>query len=205
MNNLKSSQTWVGAGVLTAIGASLCCITPLLAVISGASSATVSFSWMEPFRPYLIGVTLAVLAFAWYQKVKPKTAKEIACACEEDKKPSFFQSWKFLFAITLLSVMLITFPYYSSALYGTPKQSSATLIQQSNLKWVQLTVKGMSCADCTRHIDGTLSKVPGVVNVSTSFEKAQTTVSYDPKKTSADSLKNKINQIGYRVTSIKIK
>jgi mercuric ion transport protein len=60
----------------------------------------------------------------------------------------------------------------------------------------------MGCADCTKHIDGVLSRVPGVVKVSTSFEKAQTSVTYDPQKTSADSLKNKISQIGYQVTSI---
>ena len=68
------------------------------------------------------------------------------------------------------------------------------------MKWVEFTVKGMGCADCTKHIDGELSKLPGVVKVSTSFEKAQTSITYDPKKMSADSLKNKINQIGYRAT-----
>lgn len=90
---------------------------------------------------------------------------------------SFLQSQKFLLVVTLLSAVLITFPYYSSGLYGAPKESSVVIMQQSNLKWVQLTVKGMGCVDCTRHIDGTLSKVPGIVNVNTSFEKAQTTVS----------------------------
>ena len=73
----KKNNRLVGAGVLSAVAASLCCITPVLALISGASGVASTFSWMEPARPYLIGITVLVLGFAWYQKLKPRTAKEI--------------------------------------------------------------------------------------------------------------------------------
>lgn len=44
--NLKKSNTtkFAGAGILTAVAASLCCITPVLALISGAASAASAFS-----------------------------------------------------------------------------------------------------------------------------------------------------------------
>ena len=38
--------------ILTAITASLCCITPVLALIAGTSGVASTFSWIEPFRPY---------------------------------------------------------------------------------------------------------------------------------------------------------
>jgi len=70
----------IGTGLLTAIAASLCCITPVLALIAGTSGLASTFSWLEPFRPYFIGLTILVLAFAWYQKLKPQ--KKIDCNCE---------------------------------------------------------------------------------------------------------------------------
>jgi len=51
-------------GVLAAIGASLCCVTPVLAVLAGSTGLASSFSSMEPFRPYLIALTVIVLAYA---------------------------------------------------------------------------------------------------------------------------------------------
>ncbi len=53
-----------GAGMLSAIAASLCRITPLLAFISGVSGLASTFSWMDTYRPYLIGITIIVLGFA---------------------------------------------------------------------------------------------------------------------------------------------
>src|SRR5680860_502226 len=69
----------IGTSVLTALAASVCCITPVLAVLAGTTGVVSTFSWIEPFRPYLIGLTVLVLAFAWYQKFKPKTEAEIDC------------------------------------------------------------------------------------------------------------------------------
>ena len=69
---MKTDKKLIGAGLLTAIAASLCCITPVLALVAGTSGLASTFSWLEPFRPYFIGLTILVLGFAWYQKLKPK-------------------------------------------------------------------------------------------------------------------------------------
>ena len=84
---MKTDNKLIGAGLLTAIAASLCCITPVLALIAGTSGLASTFSWLEPFRPYFIGLTILVLGFAWYQKLKPK--KQIDCNCETEEKPKF--------------------------------------------------------------------------------------------------------------------
>jgi len=189
----------VGVGLLSAFAASLCCITPLLALITGTFGIASSFSWVEPARPYLVGITVIVLAFAWYQQLSKKSQEEENCQCE---RTSFMKSKKALLFITLFSGLLLAFPYYASALYEAPTKLT-NVQQQSNLKLVNFSVEGMSCASCTAHIDGALSKVSGVSKSLTSFEKAETKVTYDPKKISVDSLKSQINKTGYRVTGIK--
>ena len=91
MSKINSGNKVASAGIFTAIISSLCCITPLLAIISGTSGLASTFSWIEPYRPFLVGLTILVLAFAWYQKLRPRTAEEIACACEDDQA-SFWQN-----------------------------------------------------------------------------------------------------------------
>ena len=85
MISIKSSGTFTGAGVLTAIAASLCCITPVIALLAGGSSVAANFSWIEPARPYLIGLSIAVLTFAWYLKLKPTKTNDMDCNCETTK------------------------------------------------------------------------------------------------------------------------
>ncbi len=67
---MKTDKKLIGAGFLTAIAASLCCVTPLLALVAGTSGLASTFSWLEPFRPYFIGLTILVLGFAWSSKVE---------------------------------------------------------------------------------------------------------------------------------------
>ena len=102
---MKKQNSLLGAGMLTAITASLCCITPVLAIVAGSSGIAASFSWLEPFRPYLIGLTVLVLGFAWYQKLKPK--KEVDCDCEEEEKPKFIQTRLFLGIVTGFATIIL--------------------------------------------------------------------------------------------------
>lgn len=117
MTTDNSNKKLIGAGMLSAIAASLCCITPVLAFIAGSSGIAATFSWIEPARPYLIGVTVLVLSFAWYLKLRPRTKEEIECACEEDEKPAFWQSKKFLGIVTVFVALMIAFPSYSKIFF----------------------------------------------------------------------------------------
>ena len=102
--------TWL-SGLLAALAASLCCIAPLIAVLGGISGIASAFSWIEPFRPYLTGFTVVVFAFAWYQQLRKNAAAAENCDCNGKPEP-FLKSKKFLLAVTLLSAVLIAFPYY---------------------------------------------------------------------------------------------
>lgn len=198
--NVVTQKSWIG-GVLAALAASLCCIAPLLAIFGGIGGAATYFNWVEPYRPYLIGVTIIVFAFAWYQQlVFTLRNREDCCA---PAKRSFWQTKRFLLIATLFSVVLMAFPFYSSLFYKAPQKVAATSKISNSIKYVRLNIKGMGCADCTKHIDGTLTGLTGVASATTSFEKALTVVSYDPAKTNADSISHKIKEIGYQPTIIK--
>ena len=77
MKSSNKSNSTAFVSLLTAITASVCCITPLLAILAGSSGFVTMFSWIEPFRPYLVALTIGILGLAWYLKLKPKTQEEI--------------------------------------------------------------------------------------------------------------------------------
>lgn len=189
---------WIG-GLIAAIAASLCCIAPLLAVLGGLTGAATYFNWITPYRPYLIGITVLIFAFAWYQQLAVTPKKEKDCCTPASR--SFWQSKKFLLIVTVFAAVLTAFPYYSAVFYKAPSKTSIVTLQ-SNFKFIRLNIKGMGCADCTKHIDGSLMSLNGVSSSATSYEKAETVVRYDPAKTNADSIKHQIKEIGYQPTLI---
>ncbi len=91
MKSEASAKAFTSAGFLSAFAASLCCITPVIALVAASSSVAANFSWLEPARPYLIAISVAVLLLAWYQKLKP-VSKAGDCNCEPISKTTFLQS-----------------------------------------------------------------------------------------------------------------
>lgn len=194
----RLQKSWI-AGLFAAFTASLCCIVPLIALIGGAGSASTYFNWLEPYRPYIIGLTVILFALAWYHILFKRKGQKDDCGCENETK-HFLKSKRFLLIVTLVSGLLITFPYYSNFLYARQNNTAVDGPLPKTLKTVSLSIQGMSCAGCTSHIDGGLGGVSGIVNVTTSFEKATTVVKYDSDIISADSISKKIRKIGYRNT-----
>lgn len=197
----QNNKGWV-AGLLTAVAASLCCITPVLALLGSASGLASSFSWIEPFRPYLIGLAILVFAFAWYQKLKSQ--KQVDCDCEEDNKKSFWQSKSFLGIVTVVAGLLIAFPYYAKAFYPKPQETKVVVVDKTNIQQAVFKIKGMTCESCTQHVNSEISKVKGIVTFQTSYENANSTVNFDNSKTSIDSIINAINSTGYKVVSQRV-
>ncbi len=199
MSAKKSNATKLaGAGIFTAIAASLCCITPVLALIAGTSGIASSFSWLEPFRPYLIGITILVLSFAWYQKLKPRTAEEIACDCETDKKPSFWQSKLFLGIVTVFAILMMAFPYYGSVFSPDPKKE-VTIVLQNNIQTLHLNVEGMTCSSCDNNVENAAYQAGGVIDAKADYRTGKAVVKFDKTKTSADKIIKSINATSYKV------
>jgi copper chaperone CopZ len=199
MISSKSSGAFTGAGVLSAIAASLCCITPVIALLAGSSSIAANFSWIEPLRPYLIGLSIAVLAFAWYLKLKPPATKDIDCNCDTTKKPSFIQSKIFLGIVTGFALLMMTFPLYAQIFYPTPKAQSTTVPIVDNRQQVKFNIQGMSCESCEAEVNNEIAKVNGVLTYQTSYANHSSVVSFDKSKADVKAIEAAISNTGYKV------
>lgn len=203
MINTNSSATLIGTTVLSAFAASLCCITPLIALLAGSSSIAANFSWIEPARPYLIGISIAVLAFAWFVKLNPPKTNNMDC-CVPAKKPSFFQSKSFLGIITAFAFLMMTFPLYAKIFYPKQKAQAPVTLQGGNKKQVTFSVEGMTCESCESHINSELAKVNGVLSYITSYAQKSSVVTFDKSKVDVATIENAINKTGYKVKGSKL-
>ncbi len=201
MKNKNSENKVASAGVFTAIVSSLCCITPVFALISGTSGIAATFSWMEPYRPFLVGLTILVLAFAWYQKLRPRTAEEIACACEDDK-PSFWQSRSFLSIVTVFAAVMLSFPSYAHVFYPDNQKSEVVLTATSQIQTASFEIEGMTCSGCEAHIKHAAAELDGVIQTIASHADGTAKVEFDASKTTKEDIIAAIKTTGYKVTPI---
>jgi copper chaperone CopZ len=204
---MKSENKLIGASLLTAITASLCCITPVLALIAGTSGIASTFSWVEPFRPYLLGLTFLVLGFAWYQKLIPiATKKGIECECDTDDlpaskagKPKFIQSKTFLGIVTAFTILMMAFPYYSGIFYPNPEKQ-IIVVDKSDIKTTEFKISGMTCAGCEEHVNHEVNKLNGIINSKASYENGNAIIEFDRTNSNEMEIEKAINSTGYKVT-----
>lgn len=71
-----------------------------------------------------------------------------------------------------------------------------------NLTTLTLQIVGMHCTSCAMNIDFELEDLDGVQSASTNYAKAQTKVTYDPKKVTVDILSSTIRALKYDVKPI---
>jgi mercuric ion transport protein len=109
-NNRSFISNTIAAG-LAAIGASLCCIAPLVLISLGIGGAWISnLTALEPYQPVFVAITLLFLflAFRKLYLVPQKCAPGDSCAL-----PKVLRNQKIIFwVVTVVLVALLTFPYY---------------------------------------------------------------------------------------------
>ncbi|MBN8756304.1 MULTISPECIES: mercuric transporter MerT family protein [Variovorax] len=108
--NVKGS---LFAGVLAAIGASVCCVGPLVLLMLGVGGAWVAnLTALEPLRPWLIGVTLLFLGLAFRRLYLQPQVCEPGAACAELLRRQRWIFWIVVLALlALLSVPWLA-PYF---------------------------------------------------------------------------------------------
>jgi len=203
-----SEKKWIGAGMLAAIAASLCCITPVLAVLGGLGGIASTFTWLDPLRPYLIGFTAIALGYAFYNAYKPEKEGDLECACEDDESPAkknFINSKAFLWVVTGISILMFAFPSYSH-IFFPDTNNTIVVVNESNIIEVKLFIEGMTCTGCEESVDYTLSKQEGVLSAVSSYESGIANVKYDKSKVKPEQLAQAIeDEVGYKVISYEIK
>jgi len=220
----KSVKSVAGMAIFSALAASLCCITPVLAVLAGSAGLASTFSWLAPARPYLVALTIGILGFAWYQYLRRRkslpaaddptysaaqedaAAAAIACACEQPERRSFLQSGDFLVIVTLFALLTMGFPYYGGFLLSkgpSPVSSRQTISpvakDTAHVQQAVLWIPSMDCEACAKGIQYEVIQLPGVVHARVSYPEKKAWVSFDPQLTSLDRIDSVINATGYPV------
>ncbi|HEB91923.1 MAG TPA: mercury transporter MerT [Gammaproteobacteria bacterium] len=111
----RARASVVGA-VLAAIGASLCCIGPLVLLTLGIGGAWISYlAALEPYRPIFVGITLVFLflAFRKLYLLPRRCAPDAACAIPRTLRNQRIIFW----IVTVLLIALLTFPYYGTMFF----------------------------------------------------------------------------------------
>lgn len=67
-------------------------------------------------------------------------------------------------------------------------------------KTITLSVPGMTCATCPITIKAALKKVPGVTDVTVSYERLEAVVTFDDARTNTDALIKATTDAGYPST-----
>jgi mercuric ion transport protein len=104
------------AAAIAAIGASLCCIGPLVLLTLGISGAWISYlTALEPYRFIFIGITLLFLGLAFRKLylVPQQCAPGDNCALPATRRNQRIIFW----IVSVLLVALLTFPYYGLILF----------------------------------------------------------------------------------------
>lgn len=197
MSTEKTSKKAAYTGLIAAVAASSCCIPPVIALIAGVGGSASALSWMEPFRPYLIGLAIVAIGYAWYNYFKLKTLDD--CDCEIDEKPKWFQTKGFLIGITLFAVISISFPYYSHVFYPDNKKEFV-VINESDIKSIEFKINGMTCESCEEQVNHEVNKLNGIINSKASYENGNAIIEFDKSKTNKTEIEKAINSTGYKVT-----
>ena len=107
----KSVISSTVAAALAAIGASLCCVGPLVLLTLGIGGTWISqLTALEPYSPIFSGITLVFLflAFRKLYLIPRLCAPGDSCAL-----PSTLRNQRIIYwIVTVLLIALLTFPYY---------------------------------------------------------------------------------------------
>ena len=105
--NFKNSLV---AGALAAIGASVCCVVPLVLLMMGIGGAWIaSLTALEPLRPWFIAATLLFLGLAFRRLYLQPQVCEPGTACAE---PIVIRRQRLIFWVVALALLaLLSVPW----------------------------------------------------------------------------------------------
>jgi len=112
MSETTSNNKPLILAIFSAIGASACCIGPLLLLSLGIGGAWMSnLTAMEPYSPYLTAITLILLVVVFRKLyLLPQSCKEGSdCAI-----PKVIKNQRLIFwVVSVILIAMVTFPYYA--------------------------------------------------------------------------------------------
>ena len=193
-------KTFIGASLLAAIAASLCCILPIVFALGGFAIVGAS-AFFESLRPYFLIVTFALLGVGFYLSYrKPKQVCEPGSACA--RPPVNRLGRAALWIATAFVVAFAAFPYYSGALANfllSDHSVNASSVRQANtVQRVSFAVRGMYCPACAKSVETKLMNLSGVKKAKVFYEQGRAEVEYDGGAVSVEQMEKAIQHAGYQ-------
>lgn len=194
-----NDRSFLGASVVAAFVASLCCVLPIVFALGGFAvvGATAFFASL---RPYLLAVTFLLLGAGFYFAYRrPREACEPGSACARPTVSRFGRIG--LWLATALVIAFAAFPYYSGQVADllAPRKTAVAAGRSSEaVQHIRFAVLGMDCPACAKAVETKLMALPGVRSASVSYEQGKAEVEYDPASVSVDQLQQAIADAGYR-------
>lgn len=109
----KSTLPAIAGASLAAIGASACCVLPLVLAVLGIGGAWAAhLTALDAWRPWLSGAALACLAWAFWRLYGPAVRCEEQTGCAY--APAIRRRRLWLWVGTAAIALLLLFPYYLS-------------------------------------------------------------------------------------------
>ena len=190
---MRSEGLFTGS-ILAAIGASLCCIGPLLGVLTGVGALSV-FSRFDAARPYLLVLSVALLSAGLYWAWRKW---QTGCAPGGNCKAKLAKTSLVLVIPILAVAAAASFPYYSSGwLGGASPRLAAEAAPAGRSTTVRFQISGMTCESCASGMAASFRNLPSVKDAVVEYPSGNTSVTYDPAKVSLDQLAALVREAGY--------
>ena len=193
-------KTFIGASLLAALAASLCCILPIVFALAGAGIVGAS-AFFEAWRPVLLAITFILLGLGFYFAYRKRMTCAPGSACERPTVTKAGRIW--LWLATVFVLLFAAFPYYSGPVANfllsesnAPHNSTSPA---ATLTQVSLIVEGMTCPSCAKSVENKLLELKGVKSVTASYEKGSADIEFDPTAVTLRQLEKAIQDAGYKV------
>ncbi|RAJ82308.1 copper chaperone CopZ [Chitinophaga dinghuensis] len=190
-----------GSGIIAALLASTCCLSPLLALAGMLGIGVAQLTFLMSIKPYLIILSLMALGYNLYKAYQP--ANQPCCAVttgKEKKSNNFFNSKLFLWTIIIITLLILVLPYYGQAQTKTRASAAKPQIKQAEYYVEKLT---QGC--CVGIVEYSLKKVDGYLRSEADVAKRQLVVWYDANKTSEGKIQEAIDKTPYKAVLKSVK
>ena len=108
------------------------------------------------------------------------------------------------FLLTLLALSFtspsLACPMADAAAY----KNDAAKVETAEGTKLALTVKGMTCGDCSQKVHDAVQTVDGVVAVAVDYQTGETKVAFDPAKTNQKAILAAIKSTGYTAKKVEL-
>ncbi len=191
MKNKKSAIR----GIKSSIIASLCCITPLVAVLLGAGGISIAMSFLR-YRIYFLGLGVLFLFLATYIYLKRDYGKCNYSIIKKEKN-SIIVSAVFMVIVYVVLTYFIIPPLLISTTENAIQKSQSA--DAENTKEMIVRIEGMTCSCNVADLEYNIMQIKGVLNTSVDYETKYGIIKYNPDKTNPNTiLKSDILSSSYK-------